>query len=51
MTNKELRKQIMNIARAESADEFTITCGTLFTKFNVSVHKQMADSLKLALQT
>ena len=41
----------MNIARAESADEFTICCGTLFTKFNVSVHKQMADSLKLALQT
>ena len=41
----------MNIARAESADEFTICCGTLFTKFNVSVHQQMADSLKLALQT
>lgn len=51
MTNEKLRKEIMNIARAESADGITICCGTLFTKFNVSVHQQMADSLKLALQT
>ena len=51
MKDTQLKKDIMNIARAESADEFTICCGTLFTKFNVSVHQQMADSLKLALQT
>jgi len=51
MTNEKLRKEIMNIARAESADEFTICCGTLFAKFNVSVHKQMADNLKTTLQT
>ena len=47
----QLRKDIMNIARAESADEFTICCGTLFAKFNVSVHKQMANNLKTTLQT
>jgi hypothetical protein len=51
MKDTQLKKDIMNIARAESAYEFTICCGTLFTKFNVSVHQQMADSLKLALQT
>ena len=51
MKDTQLKKDIMNIARAESADEFTICCGTLFTKFNVSVHKQMADNLKTTLQT
>ena len=51
MKDTQLKKDIMNIARAESADEFTICCGTLFAKFNVSVHKQMADNLKTTLQT
>jgi hypothetical protein len=51
MKDTQLKKDIMNIARAESADEFTICCGTLFTKFNVSVHQQMADNLKTTLQT
>ena len=51
MKDTQLKKDIMNIARADSADDFTICCGTLFAKFNVSVHKQMADNLKTTLQT
>jgi|TARA_B110000444_G_scaffold261_1_gene252 hypothetical protein len=51
MKDKQLRKDIMNIARAESATEFTIVCGTLFAKFDVSVHEQMAKNLRTTLQT
>ena len=51
MKDTQLKKDIMNIAKAESADGITICCGTLFAKFNVSVHKQMADNLKTTLQT
>ena len=39
MKDTQLKKDIMNIAKAESADGITICCGTLFTKFNVSVHQ------------
>ena len=41
----QLRKDIMNIALAESATDCTIMCGTLFAKFNVSIHEQMAKNL------
>ena len=51
MKDTQLKKDIMKIAKAESATEFGITCGTLFAKFNVSVHQQMADNLKTTLQT
>lgn len=51
MKNEELKKDIMKLALAESATECNIVCGTLFAKFNVSVHKQMANNLKTTLQT
>jgi len=47
----QLRKDIMNMALAESATDCTIMCGTLFAKFNVSIHEQMAKNLKTTLQT
>jgi len=47
----QLRKDIMNMALAESATDCTIMCGTLFAKFNVSIHEQMANNLKTTLQT
>jgi len=47
----QLRKDIMKLALAESATDCTIMCGTLFAKFNVSIHKQMATNLKKTLQT
>ena len=47
----QLRKDIMNIALAESATDCTIMCGTLFAKFDVSIHEQMAKNLKTTLQT
>ena len=46
-----LRKNIMKLAIAESATNCTIMCGTLFAKFDVSIHKQMATNLKKTLQT
>ena len=51
MTNNKLKKDIMKIAREASATEFTIVCGTLFTKFDVSIHEEMAKTLKTTLQT
>ena len=47
----QLRKNIMKLALAESATDCTIMCGTLFAKFNVSIHEQMAKNLKTTLQT
>ena len=47
----QLRKDIMNMALAESATDCTIVCGTLFAKFGVSIHEQMAKNLKTTLQT
>ena len=47
----QLRKDIMKLALAESATDCTIMCGTLFAKFNVSIHEQMANNLKKTLQT
>ena len=51
MKNTQLKKDIMKIALAESATDCTIMCGTLFAKFNVSIHEQMAKNLKTTLQT
>ena len=51
MKNEQLRKDIMKLALAESATECTIVCGTLFAKFDVSIHEQMAKNLKTTLQT
>ena len=51
MKNEQLKKDIMKLALAESANEFTIVCGTLFAKFDVSIHEQMANNLKTTLQT
>ena len=42
----QLRKDIMKLALAESATDCTIMCGTLFAKFNVSIHEQMANKLE-----
>ena len=47
----QLRKDIMKLALVESATDCTIMCGTLFAKFNVSIHEQMAKNLKTTLQT
>ncbi len=47
----QLRKDIMKLALAESATDCTIMCGTLFAKFDVSIHEQMANNLKTTLQT
>ena len=47
----QLRKDIMKLALAESATNCTIMCGTLFAKFDISIHKQMAKNLKTTLQT
>ena len=47
----QLRKDIMKLALAESATDFTIMCGTLFAKFSASIHEQMATNLKKTLQT
>lgn len=47
----QLRKDIMKLALAESATDCTVMCGTLFAKFNVSIHEQMANNLKKTLQT
>ena len=44
MTNEQLRKNIMKLALAESATDCTIVCGTLFAKFDVSIHEQMATN-------
>ena len=51
MKNTKLKKDIMKIAEAESATEFTIVCGTLFVKFNSSIDKKLANNLKTTLQT
>ena len=51
MKNEQLKKDIMKLALAESATECTIVCGTLFAKFDVSIHEQMANNLKTTLQT
>ena len=51
MKNTKLKKDIMKIAKEASATEFTICCGTLFAKFNVSTHEEMANTLKTTLQT
>ena len=51
MKDTQLKKDIMKLALAESATECTIVCGTLFAKFDVSIHEQMATNLKKTLQT
>jgi len=51
MKDTQLKKDIMKLALAESATECTIVCGTLFAKFDVSIHEQMAKNLKNTLQT
>ena len=51
MKDTQLKKDIMKLALAESATECTIVCGTLFAKFDVSIHEQMAKNLKTTLQT
>jgi len=51
MKDTQLKKDIMKLALAESATECNIVCGTLFAKFDVSIHEQMAKNLKTTLQT
>jgi len=51
MKDTQLKKDILKLALAESATDCTIMCGTLFAKFNVSIHEQMANNLKKTLQT
>ena len=50
MKDTQLKKDILKLALAESATDCTIMCGTLFAKFNVSIHEQMAKNLKTTLQ-
>ena len=50
MKDTQLKKDIMKLALAESATDCTIVCGTLFAKFGVSIHEQMATNLKTTLQ-
>jgi hypothetical protein len=51
MKDTQLKKDIIKLALAESATDCNIVCGTLFAKFDVSIHEQMATNLKKTLQT
>ena len=51
MTNEQLRKEIIEVAKKVGATDVNVVCGTLFAKFDVSIHEQMATNLKKTLQT
>ena len=50
MTNEQLRKEILEVARKVGATESSIVCGSLFCKFNKNIHNVMANNLKTVLQ-
>ena len=50
MTNEQLRKEILEVARKVGATESVIVCGSLFCKFNKNIHNVMANNLKTVLQ-
>ena len=50
MTNEQLRKEILEVARKVGATESSIVCGSLFCKFNANIHNVLANNLKTVLQ-
>ena len=50
MTNEQLRKEIIEVARKTGATDINIVCGSLFCKFNANIANVMANNLKTVLQ-
>jgi len=50
MKNEQLRNEIINVAKKVGATDVNIVCGSLFCKFNKSIHNVMAENLKTVLQ-
>ena len=50
MTNEQLRNEIINVAKKVGATDVNVVCGSLFCKFNKSIHNVMAENLKTVLQ-
>ena len=50
MTNEQLRNEIINVAKKVGATDANVVCGSLFCKFNKSIHNVMAENLKTVLQ-
>jgi len=50
MTNEQLRKEIIEVAKKVGATDVNVVCGSLFCKFNKNIHNVMAENLKTVLQ-
>ena len=50
MTNEQLRKEIIEVAKKVGATNVNVVCGSLFCKFNKNIHNAMANNLKTVLQ-
>ena len=50
MTNEQLRKEIIDIAKKVGATDVNVVCGSLFCKFSKNIHNVMANNLKTVLQ-
>ena len=50
MTNEQLRKEIIDVAKKVGATDVNVVCGSLFCKFNKNIHNVMANNLKTVLQ-
>ena len=52
MTNEQLRKEIIEVAKKVGATDVNVVCGSLFCKFNApdNAAKVIADNLKTILQ-
>jgi len=50
MTNEQLRKEIIEVAKKVGATDVNVVCGSLFCKFNKNIHNVMANNLKTVLQ-
>jgi hypothetical protein len=51
MTNEQLRKEIIEVAKKVGATNVNVVCGSLFCKFNKNIHNVMANNLKTVLQS
>ena len=50
MTNEQLRKEIIEVAKKVGATDVNVVCGSLFCKFNKNIHNVMTNNLKTVLQ-
>ena len=50
MTNEQLRKEIIDVAKKVGATDVNVVCGSLFCKFSKNIHNVMANNLKTVLQ-